>query len=241
MTDKVPRADLLFWVVKALVTCVGATAADVLAVDAGLGRTATSGVVAGLTVVALTAQLGARRHRPVIYWACVLLISMTATLLTDDVVATHVVSLWVTTLAFGAALAATFVGWRHVERPLSIHGVVTSRTEAFYWSAVWGTFALGTSAGDLVSEKLDPTYLASAAVFGLLIALVAVAHFQGGLSTVLAFWTAYLLTHPFGASIGDYLTGHAADGGLGLDAGVTSSLFLLILLAAVCRFTVRRR
>ena len=241
MLNKVPEVFLLFWVVKILATTVGETAADFLATNVGLGLTGTSLIMAGITAVALAFQFRARRYVPGVYWAAVVLISIMGTLITDNLVDNFGASLWTTTIAFSAALAATFAAWFRSERTLSIHTILTSRREAFYWAAILLTFALGTSAGDLVGEKLALGYLPSAGLFGLLIALVTVAHLKGRLNAVLAFWTAYILTRPFGASMGDYLTQAPADGGLGLGANTTSGLFLVVIVAAVSWFTVQQR
>jgi len=241
MLNKVPEVFLLFWVVKILATTVGETAADFLATNVGLGLTGTSLIMAGITAVALAFQFRARRYVPGVYWAAVVLISIMGTLITDNLVDNFGVSLWTTTFAFSAALAATFAAWFRSERTLSIHTILTSRRETFYWAAILLTFALGTSAGDLVGEKLALGYLPSAGLFGLLIALVALAHLKGGLNAVLAFWTAYILTRPFGASMGDYLTQAPADGGLGLGANTTSGLFLVVIVGAVSWFTVQQR
>ncbi len=241
MLNKVPEVFLLFWVVKILATTVGETAADFLATNVGLGLTGTSLIMAAITGVALAFQFRARRYIPGIYWAAVVLISIMGTLITDNLVDNFGVSLWTTTIAFSVALAATFAAWFRSERTLSIHTILTSRRESFYWAAILMTFALGTSAGDLVGEKLALGYLPSAGLFGLLIALVTVAHLKGGLNAVLAFWTAYILTRPFGASMGDYLTQAPADGGLGLGANATSGLFLVVIVAAVSWFTVQQR
>ncbi|ANH40469.1 hypothetical protein I601_4073 [Nocardioides dokdonensis FR1436] len=241
LLNKVPEVFLLFWVVKILSTTVGETAADFLASNVGLGLTGTSLLMAGLTVAALALQLRARRYVPATYWTVVVLISVMGTLITDNLVDNLGVSLWTTTSVFSVALAMVFAAWFRVERTLSIHTILTSRREAFYWSAILLTFALGTSAGDLVGERLALGYLPSAGLFGLLIALVTLAHVKGGLDAVLAFWAAYILTRPFGASIGDYLTQAPADGGLGLGANVTSGVFLVVIVAAVSWFTVQQR
>jgi uncharacterized membrane-anchored protein len=241
MLNKVPEVFLLFWVVKILSTTVGETAADFLADNVGLGLTNTSLVMAVLLSGVLVIQFQVRRHVPAVYWLAVVLVSIVGTLISDNLVDNLGVSLWTTTLAFGTALAATFAAWWRVEHTLSIHTIVTSRREAFYWLAILFTFALGTSAGDLVSEKLALGYLAAAGIFGLLIALVALAFWRGGLDAVLAFWVAYVLTRPFGASIGDLLTAQPSAGGLGLGTNGTSALFLAAILGAVAWFTVEDR
>jgi uncharacterized membrane-anchored protein len=241
MLNKVPEVFLLFWVVKILSTTVGETAADFLAGNLGLGLTATSLIMAALLGGSLVGQLRARRYVPAVYWLTVVLVSVVGTLVSDNLVDNFGVSLWTTTTVFAAGLALTFLAWWRSEGTLSIHTIVTPRRERFYWLAILFTFALGTSAGDLVSERLALGYLPSAGMFGLMIALVTVAYWRGGLNAVLAFWTAYVLTRPFGASVGDFLTASTADGGLGLGTNGTSALFLAVILAAVGWFTVSDR
>jgi uncharacterized membrane-anchored protein len=241
MLNKVPEVVLLFWVVKILSTTVGETAADFLADNVGLGLTTTSLIMAALLAMVLVVQFRTRRYVPIVYWLAVVLISIVGTLISDNLVDNYGVSLWTTTIVFGTCLAVTFAAWYRSERTLSIHTIVTSRREAFYWLAILFTFALGTSAGDLVSEQLGLGYLTALVIFGALIGLIAVAFWKGALNAVLAFWTAYVLTRPFGASLGDLLTAAPADGGLGLGTNGTSALFLVVIVGAVARFTVQDR
>ena len=161
-------------------------------------------------------QFRVRRYVPGIYWLAVVLISIVGTLITDNLTDNFGVSLVTTTIVFSVVLAATFAAWYASERTLSIHTIVTTRREAFYWLTVLFTFALGTAAGDLTAERLAIGYWQSALLFGALIAVVYVAHLRLGLNAILAFWIAYILTRPLGASIGDYLSQPRADGGLGL-------------------------
>jgi uncharacterized membrane-anchored protein len=144
-------------------------------------------------------------------------------------------------VVFSVALAATFAVWYARERTLSIHTIHTTRREAFYWLAVLFTFALGTAAGDLVAEDLDLDYLTSALIFGALIGLVAFVHFGLEVNAVLAFWIAYILTRPFGASIGDYLSQDRDEGGLALGTVTTSAFFLVTILVLVVYLSVTRR
>jgi len=241
VSNKVPQVFLAFWIVKILSTTVGETAADYLAGNLGLGLTVTSLVMTGLLTVALLAQLRLRRYVPGVYWLVVVLVSIVGTLISDSLVDNLGVSLWTTTAVFGVGLAATFAAWFRCERTLSIHSIVTSRREGFYWTAILVTFALGTSAGDLVSEGLALGYLTALLIFAAAIVLVSLAWWRAGLNAGLAFWTAYVLTRPFGASLGDLLTAAPTDGGLGLGTTGTSLLFLTVILGCVGWFTVRER
>ena len=241
MLNKVPEVTLYFWIIKVLCTTVGETAADYLNDNLGLGpdqHDATSWPA--VLVVALVFQFRLRRYVAGVYWLAVVLISIVGTLITDNLTDNFGVSLVTTTIVFGVALAATFAVWYASERTLSIHTIVTTRREAFYWLAVLFTFALGTAAGDLIAERLALGYLQSALLFGGAIAVVYVAHFRLRLNAILAFWIAYILTRPLGASIGDYLSQPTADGGLGLGTTVTSVIFLGTILALVVYLTSRR-
>ena len=241
MLNKVPEVTLYFWIIKVMATTVGETAADYLNSHMGLGLTGTSLVMGALLVVALYFQFQARRYVPGIYWLAVVLISVVGTLITDNMVDNFGVSLKVTTAIFSVCLAATFAAWYSKEKTLSIHSIYTARREGFYWLTILFTFALGTAAGDLVAETLNLGYWKSAIMFGAMIAAVAVACFRFRLNAVLAFWLAYILTRPLGASIGDYLSQAKTDGGLGLGTTVTSFIFLGVILAVVVYLTRTRR
>src|SRR5690348_14314187 len=154
MLNKVPEITLYFWVIKILCTTVGETAADYLNTNLGLGLSGTSYIMSAVLIAALVAQFATTRYRPGIYWLAVVLISVVGTLVSDNLVDGYGVPLQTTTIAFSIALAITFAVWYASERTLSIHTIFTTKREAFYWAAVLFTFALGTSAGDYLSEQL---------------------------------------------------------------------------------------
>ena len=241
LLNKVPSVTISFWVIKIMATTVGETAADFLNVNLNLGLTTTTYLMGGLLAIALFFQFTARRHVPGIYWLAVVLISVVGTLITDNLVDNLGVALRTTTMVFGVALVATFGSWYASEKTLSIHSITTTRRECFYWAAILFTFALGTAAGDLVAEGLNLGYWKSALMFGALIGAVAFAHYRYRLNAVLAFWLAYILTRPLGASLGDYLSQARADGGLGLGTVGTSALFLATILGLVTYLTRARK
>lgn len=240
MLNKVPEVTLFFWIVKIMATTVGETAADFLSFDLKLGLTNTSYVMGGLLLATLLMQLRARQYIPSLYWINVVLISIVGTLITDNLVDNFGVSLKVTTALFSLALVATFVAWYAREKTLSIHTIFTTRRELFYWAAILFTFALGTAAGDLTAEGLALGYAKSAVLFGGMIAVTTLAYYRFKLDAVLAFWLAYILTRPLGASLGDLLAQPAVNGGLGLGTVVTSAIFLTSILGWVTYTSYRQ-
>ena len=240
MLNKVPEITLYFWVIKVLCTTVGETASDYLSENVGLGLTKTTFMTGALLVAALLVQFRARRYIPGVYWLGIVLISVVGTQITDNLTDNMGVSLVTTTVVFSIALTIAFAVWYALERTLSIHTIYTMRRESFYWVAVLFTFALGTAAGDLLAERLSLGYLVSLLLFGATIAAVAVAHYRFKLNAVAAFWIAYILTRPLGASLGDYLSQSRADGGLGLGTTVTSALFLGAIIVVVTYLTLTR-
>jgi len=241
LLNKVPEITLYFWIIKILCTTVGETAADLLNENLGLGLTTTSYLIGVLLVLTLIVQFRLPRYVPGVYWLAVVLISVVGTLFSDNLVDNLEVPLQTTTIGFGVALAVVFAGWYASERTLSIHTIVTTRREAFYWLAILFTFALGTSAGDLVAEKLELGYSLSAVVFAAVIGLVTLAHVRLRMNAILAFWLAYILTRPLGASIGDYLSQPTNIGGLGLGTVATSLIFLATILTLVVYLTRSKR
>ncbi|WP_127128713.1 hypothetical protein [Georgenia sp. SYP-B2076] len=239
--SKVPEITLYFWVVKVMATTVGETAADFLNGTLGLGLSGTTVVMSVLLAVALILQFRTRRYVPAVYWLAVVLISVVGTLITDNLTDNLGVPLQATTVVFAIALAVTFAAWYAGEKTLSIHSIYTPRREAFYWLAILFTFALGTAAGDLTAEGLGWGYGTSVVIFAGLIAVVAIAYGGLHLDAILAFWLAYILTRPLGASLGDLLSQPRTEGGLGLGTVGTSALFLLVILGVVIYLSVSRR
>jgi uncharacterized membrane-anchored protein len=239
--NKVPEVTLVFWIIKIMATTVGETAADFLNVNLQLGLSGTSIVTGALLLVALVFQMRARRHVPALYWLVVVLISIFGTLLTDNLVDNLGIAMSTITALFSACLLATFALWYARERTLSIHEVDSLPRESFYWAAILFTFALGTAAGDLMAEGLQWGYGLSALLFGGAIASVTLAWYRFRLNPVLAFWIAYVLTRPFGASCGDLLSQPVANGGLGLGTVNTSAMFLAAILFLVSYLAVQGR
>lgn len=240
MLNKVPEVTIYFWIIKILAVTVGETFADFLNFQLKFGLNSTSLVMGGLLLITLFFQFRANKYVPKIYWLAVVLISIVGTLITDNLTDNFGVPLETTTIIFAAALLVTFAVWYANEKTLSIHSIYTTKREAFYWLAILFTFALGTAAGDFWAEVLNLGYWKSALMFILMIGVVTLSYYLFRLNAILAFWIAYILTRPFGASLGDYLSQSIQNGGLGLGATATSAIFLVIILSLVIYLTRTR-
>lgn len=231
--NRVPAVNAEFWLIKLLAVTMGETAADYLAVNLGLGLTATTAIMVVALVGGMALQFAQKRYVPWAYWQAVVLVSVVGTLVADNLADTFHVPLELTTVLFTAILAASFATWYSMERTLSIHTVVTDRREGFYWTAILFTFALGTSAGDLFAERFEVGYPMTGLVFALVIAAIAAGYYALRMNAILAFWLAYIFTRPLGASLGDWLAQPTEYGGLGFGTTVTSLLFLGAIAAIV--------
>ena len=241
LLNRVPEVTLFFWVIKIMATTVGETAADFLSATLHLGLGMTSYIMGGLLVAALLIQFKLKRYVPTSYWAVVVLVSILGTLITDRLVDEAGVSLVTTSIIFGVALVVTFVLWYASEKTLSIHSIYTAKRELFYWAAILFTFALGTAAGDLFAEGMRLGYAPSALIFGGVIAMITFAHYVFKLNAVPAFWLAYILTRPLGASMGDWLSQPLSNGGLGLGTVGTSAIFLVVIVSLVSYISLQRK
>ena len=236
MLNKVPEVTVFFWVIKILCTTVGESCADFVNETLGFGLTNTTVVFSLALVAVLVAQLRLRRYVPAVYWLVVVLISVVGTLLTDNLTDGVGVPLWRSSALFAVVLAAVFGIWYSRERTLSIHSIVTTPRESFYWLTVLVTFALGTAAGDWTLELFGwgpgPSVLLPA---GLILAVLAA--WKLGAGQVLCFWLAYILTRPLGANLGDFFGSARDEGGLGLGTLGTSVVFLATILVVVIYLT----
>jgi len=234
---KVPAIGLLFWVVKLLSTAMGESTSDYLVFHIDPYVAVVAGCV-GL-VVALTIQLRRPWYEALAYWFAVVMVAVFGTMVAD---VAHVVlhvpyALSATSLAL--ALAVVFIAWHRTEHTLSIHTITTVRRELFYWATVMATFALGTALGDLSASTLGLGYPASAALYAVAFVLPAIAWRWFGLNAVVAFWAAYVITRPLGASVADWL-GKSTLGGLGIGDGPVALVLAAVIVLAVGYLAVSR-
>jgi uncharacterized membrane-anchored protein len=235
---KVPEIIFLFWVAKLLTTCGGEAVSDYLA----LGNRQIGAVVeTGLLVIALVWQFRTRRYVAAAYWSLAYAIAIFGTGVSDALHLFVGIPYAGTTLLWAVVLALLFWLWYRSEGTLSIHSIVTRRREAYYWAVVFATFALGTALGDFTASVLGLGYLASAIMFFFIILIPAVAWWRFGLNSVAAFWFAYVVTRPLGASFADYFGRARELSGLGLGSGRVAVIVTITVAILVGYLAVTRR
>ncbi len=227
---KVPEIGIIFWVIKLLTTGMGESMSDFM----GQHSVPIAGAVGifGLAF-ALWLQLRTREYRAPAYWFAVMMVAIFGTMAADGVHDGASIPYAVTTPVFAAVVGAVFFFWRRSEGTLSIHSITTRRRETYYWAAVLATFALGTAAGDLTATSLNFGFFGSVVLFGVLICIPAIAWRRGKLNPIAAFWTAYVITRPLGASFADWFSKPPSITGLGLGDGTVSALALAVFVLLV--------
>ena len=237
--SKVPLITVYFWIIKLLSTAMGEATSDymvrtinpVIAVLLGF---------AGF-VVAMVLQFRAKRYNAWIYWLAVVMVAVFGTQAADVLHIKFHVPYAASTIFYAIVLAVIFVLWYRTEGTLSIHSIRTPRREAFYWATVLATFAMGTATGDLTARTLHLGYLASGVLFSIAFLGVALLHWKFGLNAILAFWIAYVLTRPVGASYADYVAFPKSVGGLGVGHGQVATVLTIIIIGFVAYLAVTRK
>jgi uncharacterized membrane-anchored protein len=235
---KVPEITAYFWILKVLTTAMGEAISDYSVhqidpyVAVGLGAVAFA--------AALALQLSVRRYIAWVYWLAVVMVAIFGTMVADALHIQLGVPYVVSTVGFAIALTAIFIAWYVTERTLSIHHITTLRRELFYWATVCATFALGTAVGDLTAITLHLGFLASGILFAVVIAVPGLAHRFTRIDAVLAFWFAYVITRPLGASFADWMGVPHALGGLNWGRGTVSVGLTVVIVALVAYISVTR-
>lgn len=236
---KVPaRIAAIFWVIKLLTTAFGESTSDYL-VHHGNPYLAVVGGFA-VFVAAMVLQLRTDRYVPWVYWLAVAMVAVFGTMAADVVHIEFRVPYLVSSVLFALLLVAVFWSWSRVEGTLSIHSVTTARRELFYWAAVLATFAMGTALGDLAAYRFNLGFLSAGILFAVLFALPGLAYYAFRINAILAFWAAYVMTRPLGASFADWTGKDRSAGGLGWGDGPVAAVLAVLIVAGVAYLTVTR-
>jgi uncharacterized membrane-anchored protein len=235
---KVPEITLIFWVLKLLTTGMGEAMSDFL----GSVSVPLAGFIGifGLWF-ALRLQLRAREYRAPVYWFAVMMVAIFGTMAADGVHIGASAPYAVTTTLYAMVVAGVFYVWHRREGTLSIHSITTRSREDYYWAAVLATFALGTAAGDLTAMSLNLGFFGSVLLFAAVISIPALAWWRGKLNPIVAFWAAYIVTRPLGASFADWFGKPKSLTGLGLGDGVVSAIALVVFIGLVAYVAVTKR
>jgi uncharacterized membrane-anchored protein len=240
--SKVPEITVYFWIIKILTTGMGETTSDYLIHKVGLSNTVGLVVLVFVTGLALLGcllvQITAAAYQAPLYWLAVVMVGIFGTMSADGVHVQLGVPYIASTIFFAIVLAVVFFTWNRSEGTLSIHSIHTRRRELFYWAAVLVTFALGTAAGDMTAFSLNLGFFVSGLLFLALFAIPAIGYRWFGLNGVLAFWLAYIVTRPLGASFADLFGAPKSLGGLGFGYGTVSAVLGIAIFALVAYLTV---
>jgi uncharacterized membrane-anchored protein len=238
VAKKVPELTIYFWVIKVLTTGMGETTSDYFVHRYNPYLV----VVLGAAALAITLlwQLSVQRYQPWAYWLAVSMVAVFGTMAAGILHVYLGVPYIYSATIYALTLALIFGLWYLSERTLSVHSIYTRRRELFYWAAVLATFAMGTAVGDMTAVSFHLGFIASGILFGVVIALPAVAYWLIGLNEIVAFWFAYIITRPLGASFADWLAVPASQGGLNLGKGPISVVLWVLIIAFVAYLAIGR-
>jgi uncharacterized membrane-anchored protein len=227
---------VFFWIIKLMTTGMGETTSDFLVQH--LNRYLAVGLGALGLAIALILQLSVRRYIAWVYWLAVVMVAVFGTMAADVLHIVLGIPYFISTTFFAIVLTVILIAWYASEKTLSIHSIYTPRRELYYWATVMATFALGTAAGDLTARTLSLGYFLSSVVFAVIIAIPALAYWLLGMNEIFAFWFAYIVTRPLGASIADWMGWPHSVGGLGLGLGQISLAIAILVILLVGYLTI---
>jgi uncharacterized membrane-anchored protein len=233
--SKLPSITAAFWVMKICATTLGETAGDLVSMTLNLGYAASSLLLLSVFVATLTAQLASGKYHPFLYWGVILSTSTAGTTMSDYMDRTLGLGYATGSAILVTILIAILVFWRLTVGTLAVDAIRSVRTEALYWTAILFSNTLGTALGDFLADDSGLGFAGGALLISALLAAVLAAHLFTSLPKVLLFWVAFVLTRPFGATMGDVLTKPASHGGLDLGTVGASAVLAIILVAVILR------
>ena len=230
---KLPQITMSFWIMKICATTLGETAGDLLAQTMKVGYVLSSIIFLAFFVLAFSIQIFSKRYHPIIYWLVIIATSTAGTTISDLIDRTLGLGYAVGSSILVFLLILIFALWKSTEKSISITAIQSVRAESFYWIAILFSNTLGTALGDFLSDSSGLGFAGGALLIGSLLLLVIVAHYCTKISTVILFWLAFVLTRPFGATFGDFLTKPIDKGGLNFGTLMSSLILCLALFVLV--------
>ncbi|MGP9823081.1 COG4705 family protein [Ectopseudomonas khazarica] len=232
--NKLPQITLAFWVMKICATTLGETAGDLLSMTLNIGYAMSSLLLLGLFLASLVGQLRSRSYHPALYWTVILTTSTAGTTLSDFMDRSLGLGYATGALMLSSLLVVVLFTWQRSEKSLAVSNITSRRGELFYWGAILVSNTLGTALGDYLADDSGLGFAGGALLIGSLISLIAIAYYRTRVSHVVLFWMAFVLTRPFGATLGDVLTKSTEKGGLDLGTIGSSAVLAAVLVGMVC-------
>lgn len=238
--SKLPHIDTPFWIMKICATTLGETAGDLLSMTLQIGYAASSLLLISTFGIALGAQMLSTTYRPFIYWLVILTTSTAGTTISDYMDRTLKLGYAQGSAILAILLAAVLTSWHFSIGSLSVDNIRTRKAEIFYWIAILCSNTLGTALGDFLADSSGLGFGGGALLIGSLLAIILALHFFTRASKMLLFWLAFVLTRPFGATLGDLMTKATDNGGLGMGTIRSSLVLASILVISISLTTLRR-
>jgi uncharacterized membrane-anchored protein len=233
VASKVPAVTLGYWIIKILATTLGETGGDTVTMTLNFGYLVGTAIFLSVLVVLVVAQIAAKKFQPFLYWATIIASTTAGTTMADFADRSLGIGYAGGSTLLLAAVIAVLALWYRAERTISVDTVNTPRVEAFYWAAITISQTLGTALGDWMADDAGVGFAGGALVFGAALAVVAALYFWTGISRVLLFWAAFILTRPLGATVGDFLDKPLNHGGLALSRPLASAVLAVAIVALV--------
>ena len=237
--SKVPAVTMVFWLIKIAATTLGETGGDSVTMTLGWGYLAGTVLFLGLLVVLVVAQIIAKNFHPVLYWTTIVASTTFGTTMADFADRSLGIGYTGGSALLLACLTAVLCLWFWSESTISVNTVATPKVEAFYWTAITFSQTLGTALGDWAADTGGLGYAGGALVFAAALALIVGLYLRTGVSHVLLFWAAFILTRPLGATVGDFLDKPVSDGGLALSRPLASAVLAAFMI--LCMFVLPQR
>lgn len=235
--SKVPEVTLIFWIIKILATTLGETGGDAVSMTMNLGYLIGTGIFASVFFVAVLAQISAKKFHPVLYWTTIIATTTVGTTLADFVDRSLGIGyVGGTTILFVLLITSLYI-WYRTLGSVSVDTVSSTKSEMFYWVTIMFSQTLGTTLGDWTADTAGLGYSGGAMVFGVMLAVIAVAYYRSNISHTVLFWAAFILTRPLGAVVGDFLDKPVSDGGMALSRYSASATLLLVIVACIFLFS----
>lgn len=235
--SKVPEVTLIFWMIKILATTLGETGGDAVSMTMHLGYLAGTGIFATLFIIAVAAQMSAKKFHPIIYWSTIIATTTVGTTLADFADRSLGIGYLGGTAILFTLLMVSLLIWYRALGSVAVDTVSSPKSEIFYWMTIMLSQTLGTALGDWTADTAGLGYVGGAILFGVMLAIIAAAYYRTKISHTILFWAAFILTRPLGAVVGDFLDKPILKGGLALSRYSASASLLFLIVFCIFVFS----